>query len=107
MRQAQKILMIIAAVVSIIVTVIFAAIVIPTAIAAAARVEGGEPFPTGVIVFFIIAGASFINIILSFMGKNSKSGVVLVLNIIFGILSDIFLNAVGAILGLIANGQGK
>ena len=107
MRKAQRILMIIAAIVSIILTVIFAGIVIPTSIAAAARIEGGEELPVALIVFFIIAGASFINIILSFMGKNSKSGVVLVLNIIFGLLSDVILNAVGAILGLIANAQGK
>ncbi len=107
MRKAQRILMIIAAIVSIVLTIIFAGIVVPTSIAAAAKSDGGEAFNAVLIFFIIVAASSFLNIILSFMGKNSKSGAILVLNIIFGILSDVLLNAVGGVIGLIANAKEK
>lgn len=105
MRQAQKILMIIAAVFSIIFGIIMAAIVVPTTMAAAAKNDAD--LTIGAIYFIVMAAAMIINIFLCFFGKNSKSGVVLVLNIIFGLLSGIVLNAVGAIFGFIANAQGK
>ena len=105
MRQAQKILMIIAAVCSIIFGVIMAAIVVPTTLAALSKSDAD--ITIGAIYFIVMTAAMIINIFLCFFGKSSKSGVVLVLNIVFGLLSGIVLNAVGAIFGLIANGQGK
>ena len=107
MRQAQKVLMIIAAVCSIIVGIIMAAVVVPTTLAVIARNDAGESVPFGAIYLIVMTAAMIINIFLCFFGKNSKSPVILVLNIIFGIISNIWINAVGAIFGFIANAQGK
>ena len=108
MRKVQRILMLIAAIVSIVCGIIFAGIIIPTTLAVIARNESGDAGLTASgIYLLIVACAMIINIFLSFFGKNTKSPVILVLNIIFGILSDIWINAVGAIFGFIANSQEK
>lgn len=108
MRKAQKIVMIVAAVVSIVVGVIMAGIIIPTTLAVIAKNDSGDAGLTASGIYLLVmACAMIINIFLCFFGKSTKSPVILVLNIIFGVLSNIWINVVGAIFGFIANAQEK
>ena len=98
MSQARRVLMILGAVFSIIMAVIYAFIAIPAIIA----IIGGdaESKISGVIclVFFV---AAIVNIVFSFMGKNTNKKGIMVMNIVFGFLSTVVFNAVGGIFGLI------
>lgn len=57
------------------------------------------------VIFCIIAIMALINCIVSFKGKNTNSKGLLIANIIFGVLSGVEVNIVGAIFGLIARNQ--
>lgn len=53
------------------------------------------------IIFSILALASLINASLAIRGKDSNRKGLMVLNIIFGLISSIFVNSLGGIFGLI------
>ncbi len=57
------------------------------------------------VMFVIFLIAAIINIILSFMGRNSDSKGVMIANIVFGAISGIVINIVAAIFGLIVRNQ--
>lgn len=105
MRQAQKVLMIIAEVISIILAICLSL----TAIPALAVIFGVEDGATSVGAWILVIAwvGMVVNVFIAIFARNSKNTVLLVLNIIFGILSYVILNAVGGILGLIANATEK
>ena len=105
MSQAQKVLMIIAGVVSIVWGVIFSFIVIPVFLVLVGFGSGEEAAYGWYFVIMYVA--TIANIFVSFMGKNSKSKGMLIANIVLGFLSGITLNAVGGILGLIDAANSK
>lgn len=53
------------------------------------------------LVFIFVAFLDVINAILSFKARYSKSNALMIANIIFGVLTDVIVNLVGAIFGLI------
>ena len=57
----------------------------------------------GFFAFFAVM--ALINTIFSFKGKNSDSKGIMILNIVFGVLSCVEINIVGAIFGLIARNR--
>ena len=57
------------------------------------------------VAFFIFAAFGVVNSILAFIARGKDSKGIYVLNIIFGILSLIVVNVVGAIFGMIALNQ--
>lgn len=99
MDKAQRILMLVGGIVSIVWGVIFSFIVIPVFVVLIGLGDGEEAAYGWYFVIMYIA--TIVNIIVAFMGKNTKSKGLLVTNIIFGFLSGITVNAVGGIIGLI------
>ena len=59
------------------------------------------------VMFAIFAVASVINAILAFKAVNTSSKGLLIANIVFGVLSGVSVNIVGAIFGLIARNMKK
>ena len=54
------------------------------------------------ITYFVIAFFALINAFIAIMGKSKKTKVLYILNIVFGIISGVCVNAIGAIFGLVA-----
>jgi hypothetical protein len=56
-------------------------------------------------LFVVFAIMAVVNTIFCFKGKNSDSKGIMILNIVFGVLSCVEINIVGAIFGLIARNR--
>lgn len=64
--------------------------------------EEGKPFLiTLSVVFIIFALFGLINASLAIKGKDSNKKRLMILNIIFGVISNIFVNSLGGIFGLL------
>lgn len=105
MRQAQKVLMIVAEVISIILAICLSFVAIPALTIICGVKEGTTNVGAWILVIAWIG--MVVNVFIAIFARNTKNTALLVLNIIFGILSDVFLNAVGGILGLVANANEK
>ena len=56
-----------------------------------------------VIFFFVLATFSLLNGIFALKARTEKTKKIFILNIVFGVLSNVQINIAGAVLGLIAN----
>ena len=118
MSTARKVLMIIAFVLSIIVVCIFALCAIAFFISSnneevlnrvldgmnksSMTLEEGKTFATIMGVFFsILTLFAIMNAVLSIKGVKSSRAGLMVINIIFGVLSGIYVNSLGGIFGLV------
>ena len=54
------------------------------------------------IIFFVMAFFALINAFIAIMGKSKKTQGLYILNIVLGVISGVYVNAVGAIFGLVA-----
>jgi hypothetical protein len=54
------------------------------------------------IIFFVMAFFALINAFIAIMGKSKKTKGLYILNIVFGAISGVYVNAIGAIFGLVA-----
>ena len=54
------------------------------------------------IIFFVMAFFALINAFIAIMGKSKKTQMLYILNIVFGVISGVYVNAIGAIFGLVA-----
>ena len=54
------------------------------------------------IIFFVMAFFALINAFIAIMGKSKKTQGLYILNIVLGVISGVYVNAIGAIFGLIA-----
>ena len=59
------------------------------------------------VIFCIMTIMALLNCIVAFKGKNTNSKGLLIVNIVFGALSGVEVNIVGAIFGLIARNRKK
>ena len=59
------------------------------------------------VIFCIMAILAVVNAIVAFKGKNTDKKGLLIMNIVFGALSGVEVNIVGAIFGLIARNRKK
>ena len=122
MKKAQKILMIVAGVVSIVmilVWAIYAGIFYAVAnndkaiddyIIKHSNVTRETVIALMIalgVMFTIFAVCSLINAIVAFRAKNTDKKGLLIINIVFGILSGVSINIVGAIFGFVARNQKK
>ncbi len=105
MRVAQKVLMIVAEVVSVILAFCLSFAAIPALIVIFGAKDGTTS--TGAWILVICWLGMVVNAFIAIFARNTKNKVLLVLNIIFGILSYVILNAVGGIIGLVANANEK
>lgn len=54
------------------------------------------------VYFFVMAFFALINAFIAIMGKSKKTKGLYILNIVLGVISGVYVNAVGAIFGLVA-----
>lgn len=54
------------------------------------------------IAFFVMAFFALINAFIAIVGKSKKTKGLYILNIVFGVISGVYVNAIGAIFGLVA-----
>ena len=54
------------------------------------------------IIFFVMAFFALINAFIAIMGKSKKTQGLYILNIVLGVISGVYVNAIGAIFGLVA-----
>ena len=54
------------------------------------------------IIFFVMAFFALINAFVAIMGKSKKTQGLYILNIVLGVISGVYVNAIGAIFGLVA-----
>ena len=118
MSTARKVLMIIAFVVSIIGTIVFALCATVFFISMnneeilirvldglnrkSVSLKDGKLIVTAFgIIFAILAFLELINAFLSIKGRKSNRPGLMVINIIFGVLSGIYINSLGGIFGLV------
>ncbi len=57
------------------------------------------------VIFIIWAILAIVNSVVSFIGRGVQNKPMLIINIVFGFISGVEINLVGAILGLIANSR--